>query len=110
MSKHRPIDLVLGLALLLASGAPALADVIDGDWCHDDGRRLSIKGAMIVTPGGARLQGDYTRHSFQYLSPATEPDGGRTVSMILLSETRVEIRRDRVDGAEVWHRCTAATT
>jgi hypothetical protein len=110
MANRHALGFVLGLALLLASGASARADVIDGDWCHDDGRRLSIKGPAIVTPGGARLQGDYTRHTFQYLSPATEPDGGRTVSMILLSESSVEVHRERLDRVEVWHRCPAATT
>jgi hypothetical protein len=49
--------------LLLAGGGSALADRIDGDWCRADGKRMSIHGPDIVTPGGKQIQGDYTRHS-----------------------------------------------
>ena len=96
---------VLGLA------SAAHADVIDGDWCHDDGRRLSIRGPTIVTPGGAMLQGDYTRHSFQYTAPPTEASGGQPVSMTLRSETRVDVRVGGPSATfQVWHRCTATTS
>lgn len=51
--------LVAALAFVLAA-APALADAIDGDWCHTkDGRRFTIRGPEIVTPGGKKMQGDY---------------------------------------------------
>jgi len=102
--------LVLSLVLVLGYSASAVADAIDGDWCHDDGRRFSIKEAVIVTPGGASLQGDYTRHSFQYFSPPSEPLAGNRVSMILRGETSVEVHREGMNGTEVWRRCSAATT
>src|SRR4051794_9020207 len=42
------------LALSAALGAVALprsvrADAIDGDWCSEDGRRISVQGAAVVT-------------------------------------------------------------
>jgi hypothetical protein len=83
---------VLGLA------SPARADVFDGGWCHDDARRLSIRRPTIVTPGGATLQGDYTRHSFQYTVPPNEAGSGQPVSLILRSETRVDVRVARQSG------------
>ena len=95
-----------GLVLLLTCTTGARADVIDGNWCHADGRRLSIHGPQIVTPRGARLQGDYTRHSFVYVVPTGEPGSGETVSMILLSEYLMHARQGG-DGApvQVWNRC-----
>jgi hypothetical protein len=46
--------------------APALAqaDAIDGHWCAADGRVMTIEGASILTPGGAKMTGDYSRHAF----------------------------------------------
>jgi hypothetical protein len=35
--------------------AHSLADVIDGDWCRGDGKRMKIRGPEIVTPGGNRV-------------------------------------------------------
>src|SRR5258708_9051807 len=82
----------LGLAVLLSAG-DAWADVIDGDWCAtSDGRHMSIKGPEIVTPGGTRMQGNYTRHSFLYIVPPAEPGAGQTVSMILVNEETVNLR------------------
>ena len=78
------VSMLLALPLLALSGGAALADAIDGDWCHGDGRRLSINGPDIVTPGGARLKGDYDRHHFSYVVPASEPGAGGTVAMVLL--------------------------
>lgn len=101
---------LIGAALAALAGAPAVADVIDGDWCHDDGRRMSIRGPAIVTPGGTRLEGDYTRHSFHYVAPAGEPDGGQPVDMLLRSETRVDVRTGREAAPQTWHRCTATTS
>ena len=39
-------------AALIALSVPAHADAIDGDWCRADGKRMSIHGPAIVTPGG----------------------------------------------------------
>lgn len=99
-----------GLMTLLGMH-PALADVIDGEWCSDDGRHLSIAGPTIVTPGGTRMQGAYTRHSFLYTAPANEPNGGEEVSLRLLSEIAVQIRFGGEESrVQTWHRCTETTS
>jgi hypothetical protein len=97
---------LIGLATLCGSATSSRADVIDGNWCNADGRRLSIRGPQIVTPGGAKMSGDYTRHSFVYVVPAGEPGTGETVSMILLSEYLMHARQGASDApVQVWNRC-----
>jgi hypothetical protein len=85
-------------------GGAALADAIDGDWCHADGRHLSINGSDIVTPAGNRLKGDYDRHHFSYVAPGSEPGGGATVSMILQGELQMELKPP-VGENQTWRRC-----
>lgn len=99
----------LGLALFTG---PALADAIDGDWCHNDGRRFSIRGPEIVTPGGKRMDGNYSRHWFNYVVPAPEPGAGATIFMTLLNENTVQLRLGEVTSAtaEEWRRCSATTS
>ena len=96
----------LGLLLL---GGPAFADAIDGDWCHQaSGRRLSIRGPQIVTPGGKKMEGDYSRHWFNYVVPAPEPGAGKTVYMQLLDEDTVYLHLGDASAAdpETWIRCS----
>ena len=89
----------------LLSGS-ALADVIDGDWCKADGKRMKIRGPEIVTPGGNLIHGDYTRHSFVYVIPSGEDGAGETVSIILLSEYLAHARQGGSDApVQVWNRC-----
>jgi hypothetical protein len=99
----------LGLVLL---AAPALADAIDGDWCHKDRRRFSIRGPQIVTPGGNHVEGDYSRHWFNYEVPVPEPGAGKTVFMQLLDENTVHLRLGEASGAnpETWIRCSPSTS
>lgn len=89
----------------------AYADAIDGHWCHKDGRRMSIEGPKLVTPGGTAMLGDYERHGFAYIVPDGEPDAGSRVSMALQSE---DIVRMFIPGKgpgpnpptiETWQRC-----
>ena len=102
---------LIGIALLIASLGAARADAIDGNWCHADGRRMTIRGPQIVTPGGTRMQGDYTRHSFAYVVPAGEPGNGETVSMVLLSEYLMHARQGGGDApVQVWNRCAPEIT
>jgi hypothetical protein len=92
---------------------PAFADAIDGDWCHAaDGRRFSIRGPDIVTPGGAHLQGNYGRHAFSYAVPAPEPGAGNTVFMTLLDENTVHLRLGEAypGNPETWFRCSPTTS
>lgn len=101
---------ILALGLGLAGGARA--DVIDGDWCQGL-RHFSIKGPEIVTPAGTRLSGDYSRHFFTYVVPASEPQAGQLVAMTLVNENTVHLRigADAAQAAEappqVWRRCAA---
>jgi hypothetical protein len=95
-----------GMVLLLGLGGSALADAIDGDWCRADGRRMSIRGPDIVTPGGKQTRGDYNRHFFSYVVPAGEAGAGEKVAITLLSEYLAHARQGG-DGApvQVWNRC-----
>lgn len=93
--------------LCLFMAAPALADAIDGHWCHNDGRRFSIRGSEIVTPGGKTMGGNYSRHWFSYVVPNPEPGAGETIFMTLLNENTVRTRRGETAASEeTWLRCS----
>ena len=101
---------VLAGAIVLAA-TPALADAIDGHWCFPDGRRISIDGPSIVTPGGVHIQGDYARHYFTFVVPQPEPGAGEKIAMTLVNEMTVHLRHGEghaytvEPGVEVWRRC-----
>lgn len=100
----------LALCLVMIGG-PALADAIDGHWCHSDGRRFSIRGPEIVTPGGKVMEGNYSRHGFSYVVPTPEPGAGETTFMTLLNENTVQTRRgEATSGGETWIRCSPTTS
>lgn len=87
--------------------SPASADAIDGNWCHNDGRRFSIRGTEIVTPGGKAMEGNYSRHWFSYVVPPPEPGTGQTIYMTLLNENTVHLQLGEVSTPpETWIRCT----
>ncbi|MSO68563.1 MAG: hypothetical protein EXQ82_12400 [Pseudolabrys sp.] len=99
---------VPALALAMLAG-PALADAIDGNWCHSDGRRFSIRGPEIVTPGGKKMEGNYSRHAFSYAVPAPERSAGQTAFMTLANENTVYLRHGEAASAgtpETWVRCS----
>ena len=96
---------LLAVPLLLGLAIPAFADSIDGHWCDDGKKHLSISGPAIVTPLGAALKGDYDRHGFRYVEPST----GQKVVMVLMGETRMMLKTG--DGPEeTWNRCAATTS
>jgi hypothetical protein len=98
----------LGLAIL---AGPAFADAIDGNWCHTDGRRFSIRGPEIITPGGTRMEGNYSRHWFSYTAPVPEPSAGQTIFMTLADENTVYLRRgEAVTAQETWVRCAPSVS
>ncbi|MCC6466892.1 MAG: hypothetical protein IT563_01110 [Alphaproteobacteria bacterium] len=106
MRKALPLLAGVGTGVVAALAATAVrADAIDGDWCGPDGRHLEIHGPRILTPGGNQHTGDYTRHSFAYVVPASEKDAGATVSMRLLNEEMVSITPRPGAPAETWLRC-----
>jgi hypothetical protein len=105
----RCLKVALAAVGLMLLAVPAWADAIDGDWCHEaTGRRFSIRGPHIVTPGGKSMEGDYSRHWFTYVVPAPEPGTGKTVFMQLLDENTVRLRLGEADAAkpEIWIRCS----
>ncbi len=85
MTRFLTMALVL-MATFTALSFPVYADAIDGHWCHKDGRRMSIEGPNIVTPGGTSMEGDYDRHGFIYVAPAGERHAGSRISMAMQSE------------------------
>jgi hypothetical protein len=94
------------VAVILLTG-PALADAIDGNWCHSDGRKFSIQGSNIVTPGGKHMQGNYSRHYYSNVPVAPERGAGTTAAMTLVNENTVHIRYgESNDAPEVWLRCS----
>ncbi len=96
------------LALLAVAALPAAANSIDGHWCTEDGLRLTISGPSIVTPGGARMQGEYGRHDFAYTAPPGDPAGGARVVMRLRGENLMEVQAPGLDP--LWRRCAAPTS
>jgi hypothetical protein len=98
-------------ATLIAAGALSLlpgrayADVIDGEWCLG-ASHFAIDGPNILTPGGNRIQGNYSRHRFFYVVPATEPGAGGEIDMLLLNEETLQlIRKGQGSTPEIWRRC-----
>jgi hypothetical protein len=83
----------------------ALADAIDGDWCHSAGKRMSIRRSSIVTPGGHQTIGNYTRHFFSYVIPEGETGAGMTVEIQLLSEYLAHARQGGDSSVPEWRRC-----
>ncbi len=60
-------------------------------WCDGDGRNMQINGPRIVTPTGAEILGRYSRHAFTY--EVAQADAGATVSMVLVNESTIHLRR-----------------
>ena len=110
MFGHHVRIFIAAVALALLAG-PALADAIDGNWCHSDGRRFSIRGSEIVTPGGKRMEGNYSRHWFSYAPPAPEPGAGQTIFMTLADENTVHLRvGEQMAAPETWVRCSPSVS
>ena len=111
MMKHWAFGIPAALAFVLAS-VPAHADAIDGDWCSRDGRHMRIEGPSITIPSGARITGDYSRHTFRYTAPAGDPEEGQEIAMRQLSEELMMLTRTaggEAGPAEEWRRCQATS-
>src|SRR6266436_4686630 len=101
----RLLILLVPAALLLQTGV-GHADAIDGDWCSTDGMRMSIRGEKITIPSGKQIEGNYSRHAFDYVVPAGENGSGDVVSIILRSEYLALSRQGPVEAPlREWHRC-----
>ncbi len=90
-------------AVLFTAGA-ARANTIDGNWCHTDGRRLTIKGPQLTMPGGKQLEGDNDRRGFAYVVPAFEPDAGATITLVLIGEAQMRVISP-AHPDQLWKRC-----
>ena len=101
---------ICAVTAFVCAATSALADAIDGDWCHSDGRHFSIRGPDIVTPAGARMQGDYSRHAFNYKPPAPERGAGGTIAMQLVNENTVHLSYGEAAAPEVWLRCSPSVS
>jgi hypothetical protein len=62
------------------------ADAIGGDWCSTHGMRMSIRSGKMTIPSGKQMEGNYSRHAFDYAGPAAEIGSGDVVSIILPGE------------------------
>ena len=105
----------LFMLAVVAAGLVALpsnsrADAIDGDWCHQNGKRMSIRGPEIVTPGGKQTRGDYDRHHFSYVVPAGEAGEGANVQIVLRGEYLALSRQGESTEWQEWRRCSATTS
>ena len=104
MSVRLPI-LQVAAGVLLQTGI-AHADAIDGDWCSTDGMRMSIRGEKIITPGGKQIEGNYSRHAFDYVIPAGENGSGDVVNIVLRGEYLALSRQGPAQAPlREWHRC-----
>jgi hypothetical protein len=97
--------ILVAAAMLLQTGI-SRADAIDGDWCSTDGLRMAIRGEKITIPSGKQIEGNYSRHAFDYVIPAGENGSGDVVSIILRSEYLALSRQGPVEAPfRAWHRC-----
>lgn len=96
---------IMAIALVLLA-RPAAADPLDGRWCTFDGQRMSIDGQRIITPGGARMTGEYDHGSLVYGVRGYEPGTGFLVSLTPLDQESLRLVTNRRDvKPEIWHRC-----
>ena len=104
MRNRLRIAMVAGLVLAAIPG-DGRADSIDGQWCFLDGKRIEISGPRIKTPGGTQMQGDYDRHGFRYVVPASEPGAGGTVVMRLINDNLMQLTPPGPGAMQQWNRC-----
>lgn len=104
-------QLLWGAGLAAIWAGAAWADAIDGTWCADkDYRQITIQGSYATFPGGQKINGDYTRHSFAYEVPPPFANAGQKIDMRLLGETVLRAITILQDGQtrsepELWRRC-----
>ncbi len=60
----------------------------------------------ITTPGGKQIEGNYSRHAFDYVIPAGENGSGDVVNIVLRGEYLALSRQGPADAPlREWHRC-----
>ena len=103
------------IAAVVAGGIFALpqtaaADSIDGNWCHDDGRRVMIEGSDFISPKGKKMTGNYGRHDFSYVVPPGEAGAGSMVQMTLVDDDTISVVGGASSSPQTWQRCRAPTS
>jgi hypothetical protein len=97
----RLLIFLVAIGTLLQTGV-GHADAIDGDWCSTDG----IRGEKITTQGGKQIEGNYSRHAFDYVVPAGESGSGDVVNIVLRGEYLALSRQGPAEAPlREWHRC-----
>jgi hypothetical protein len=92
----------LSVSAAFAQNLPAL----DGNWCHADGKRLTVKGSDIVTPAGKPLRAEYARTFASWVIPDGEANAGTTITMMLIGTDRAHTREGAADTPPLeWRRC-----
>jgi len=108
MNRKAIAALTICVSVSSAPGALAQSPALDGDWCHADGKRLSVKGADVVTPSGKPQRAEYARTFASWVIPEGEPNAGMTVTMMLLGADRAHTREGAADTPPLeWRRCPA---
>lgn len=103
--------IVTGVACgVIATPQRAMADAIDGNWCHDDGRRVMIEGSDFVSPKGKKMTGNYGRHDFSYIVPPGETGAGSMVQMTLIDDDTITVVSGASSNPQTWQRCRAPTS
>ena len=97
---------------MIAAADPVSADAIDGHWCHAaSGKSLSIDGPTITTPGGNTITGDYDRHGFRYIIPASEQPAGKAVAMSVIDDDNMQLTGGFAGSSvQDWQRCAQPTS
>ena len=111
MSHARPIAMASSFAfLLIIAAAAAAAGGLDGIWCSPDGRRITVDGLDVITPGGQRTTGVYGKQVFSFPVPENEPDAGAVIWMKLVDGNTARVSTVSKQQSEppphgLWRRC-----
>ena len=83
---------------------------VDGKWCSDDGRTISVNGLTVVAANGLPAVGAYTEKAFYFAEPRAdgragpeiwmEPKGPDAVRVSVVSEVQKE-----PPPHDLWSRC-----
>lgn len=106
---HGCLVAFFGLCAGMVVATAAFADAIDGKWC-DGARQIIIDGAKITLPSGNQHQGDYTRHTFNFVVPDSEEGAGEQLAMVVQSDELMHLQRTpkgttQTGPIERWRRC-----
>lgn len=94
----------LAIALLTGLTVPALADALDGDWCNAIDGKLTIDGSTIITPAGKSVEGNYSRHRFDYTPPEGDWNAGQPIVIQQYSHTLMKLSVGDQPARE-WRPC-----